>query len=372
MGGRAMNLSDISQVAERFRFAGKLESASELTAGLINNSYRLNFRLPGGEARAYVLQQINTYVFKRPEEVMSNVRRITEHLRGKLLAAGEDPARRALHLIETVDGGIMYRDAQDRCWRAYDFIRGAVAYDRAETPEHFRQAGAAFGEFQRMLLDFPAGELYETIPGFHDSKRRFETFLASVEADRAGRARGVQREIDFLCARRGMLSRIVDMLDNGELPLRVTHNDTKMNNVMLDAETGRGLCVIDLDTVMPGSALYDYGDALRFGASTAPEDEENLDKISLDMGLFRAFTDGFVNETRAALTPAELRLLPLGIEVLTGELAMRFLTDYLDGDLYFKTAKPEHNLIRARAQMRLLEDVEEKYDALCAHVAALA
>ena len=169
-----------------------------------------------------------------------------------------------------------------------------------------------------------------------------------------------------------MLCSIVKKIEQGELPLRVTHNDTKMNNVMLDAQTGKALCVIDLDTVMPGSALYDYGDAVRFGASTAAEDEEDLRKVSLDMAYFRAFTDGFVSQVRGALTEEEIRLLPLGVEVLTGELAMRFLTDYIDGDLYFKTSRPDHNLIRARAQMRLLEDVEEKYDALCAYTAALA
>ena len=186
---------------------------------------------------------------------MSNVRRVTEHLRRKLEAVGEDPSRRALHLIETVDGGAMYRDGEDRCWRAYDFIRGAVSLDRAETPEHFRQAGIAFGEFQRMLFDFPAGELYETIPDFHDTKRRFETFAEAVAADSAGRVKDLGGEIGFLMDRREMMSSIVDRIEGGELPLRVTHNDTKMNNVMLDAETGRGLCVIDLDTVMPGSVL---------------------------------------------------------------------------------------------------------------------
>ena len=367
-----MNRNAIADVAAHFRFAGSLEDVRELTSGLINNSYRLTNRLPDGSARDYVLQQINTYVFKKPEQVMSNVERVTDHLRRKLTAAGEDPARRALRLIETVDGGTMYRDDADRCWRAYDFICDAVAYDRAGTPEHFRQAGAAFGEFQRMLFDFPAGELYETIPGFHNTRQRFETFRQAVAIDRAGRVKDLAREISFFLNREEMLCSIVKKIEQGELPLRVTHNDTKMNNVMLDAQTGKALCVIDLDTVMPGSALYDYGDAVRFGASTAAEDEEDLRKVSLDMAYFRAFTDGFVSQVRGALTEEEIRLLPLGVEVLTGELAMRFLTDYIDGDLYFKTSRPDHNLIRARAQMRLLEDVEEKYDALCAYTAALA
>ena len=361
-----MDRNEIMQVAAHFRLAGEVERYVELTAGLINNSYRLSCG-----AREYVLQQINTYVFKQPEQVMSNVQRVTEHLRRKLTEAGEDPARRSLHLIETTDGGNMYRDEQDRCWRVYDFITDALTRDRVDTAEQFRQVGAAFGEFQRMLFEFPAAELYETIPHFHDTRKRFETFRQAVATDRAGRVKDLAREISFLLNREEMMSSIVEAIERGELPLRVTHNDTKANNVMLDAQTGEALCVIDLDTVMPGSALYDYGDALRFGASTAAEDEEDLSKISLDMDYFRAFTDGFVSQVRLALTDAELKLLPLGLKVITCELAMRFLTDYIDGDLYFKINRPGHNLVRARAQMRLLEDIEAKYDEMCAYTSRL-
>ena len=302
---------------------------------------------------------------------MSNVQRVTEHLRRKLTEAGEDPARRALHLIETTDGGNMYRDEQDRCWRVYDFITDALTRDRVETAEQFRQVGAAFGEFQRMLFDFPAAELYETIPHFHDTRKRFETFRQAVATDRAGRVKDLAPEISFFLNREEMMSSIVVAIERGELPLRVTHNDTKTNNVMLDTQSGMALCVIDLDTVMPGSALYDYGDALRFGASSAAEDEPDLSKIWLDMDYFRAFTDGFVPQVRQALTDAELKLLPLGLKVITCELAMRFLTDYIDGDLYFKIRYPEHNLVRTRAQMRLLEDIEARYDELCAYTARL-
>lgn len=354
------------QVASHFRLAGEVESYVELTAGLINNSYRLSCG-----AKEYVLQQINTYVFRQPEQVMSNVQRVTEHLRRKLVEAGEDPARRALHLIETTDGGNMYRDEQGCCWRVYDFITDALTRDRVETAEQFHQVGAAFGEFQRMLFDFPAAELYETIPHFHDTRKRFETFRQAVATDRAGRVKDLAPEISFFLNREEMMSSIVVAIERGELPLRVTHNDTKTNNVMLDAQSGMALCVIDLDTVMPGSALYDYGDALRFGASSAAEDEPDLSKIWLDMDYFRAFTDGFVPQVRQALTDAELKLLPLGLKVITCELAMRFLTDYIDGDLYFKIRYPEHNLVRTRAQMRLLEDIEARYDELCTYTARL-
>ena len=361
-----MDRNEIMQVASHFRLAGEVESYVELTAGLINNSYRLSCG-----TKEYVLQQINTYVFKQPEQVMSNVQRVTEHLRRKLTEAGEDPARRALHLIETTDGGNMYRDEQGRCWRVYDFITDALTRDRVETAAQFRQVGAAFGEFQRMLFDFPAAELYETIPHFHDTRKRFETFRQAVATDRAGRVKDLAPEISFFLNREEMMSSIVVAIERGELPLRVTHNDTKTNNVMLDAQSGMALCVIDLDTVMPGSALYDYGDALRFGASSAAEDEPDLSKIWLDMDYFRAFTDGFVPQVRQALTDAELKLLPLGLKVITCELAMRFLTDYIDGDLYFKIRYPEHNLVRARAQMRLQEDIEARYDELCAYTARL-
>lgn len=361
-----MIYNDIKHVLKRFSFEGRFLDAQELLSGNINNTYHLFYRLNDGSNREYILQQINTYAFKKPEEVMSNVHRVTEHLERAVIRGGGDPTRRVLRLIPTLDGVWMYRDEEKRCWRAYDYICGATAYDRAEKPEHFMEAGRAFGNFQKMLLDFPAEELYDTIPNFHNTRRRFYDFVAAVAADKAGRVRELEREIDFFFDRRKMMSTVVSLIERGDLPLRVTHNDTKMNNVMLDAKTGEGLCVIDLDTVMAGSVLYDYGDAIRFGASTAAEDEEDTDKIALDMDLFRAFTRGFVSETRGSLTEMELKMLPLGIKVMTCELAMRFLTDYIDGDLYFKVRSPEHNLIRAHAQMKLLEDIEQKFDSICA------
>ncbi|MBQ8508139.1 MAG: aminoglycoside phosphotransferase family protein [Clostridia bacterium] len=359
-----MVYNQIKHVLRHFNFEGDFVSAEELHSGNINNTFRLRYRQRDGELRDYVLQQINTYVFKKPDEVMSNVQRVTDHQRAALEGHGLDTARRVLRLVECKKGGYMYRDDQGRCWRVYDFITGAVAYDRVENPEYFRQAGVAFGNFQKMLFDFPAEELHETIPDFHNTRKRFYAFVAAVAEDKAGRVKDVEKEIDFFFERRKMMSQIVDMIDRGEIPLRVTHNDTKVNNVMLDAETGEGLCVIDLDTVMPGSVLYDYGDAIRFGASTAAEDEPDTSKIALDLDLFRAFTEGFISQVRGALTETELKMLPLGIKVMTCELAMRFFTDYLDGDLYFKVKSPNHNLVRARAQMKLLEDIEQRYDQI--------
>lgn len=361
-----MVYNDIKHVLKKFRFEGKFADAQELLSGNINNTFRLSYLQPDGGMKDYILQQINTYVFKKPEEVMSNVHRVTEHLEKALREAGEDTERHVLRLISTKDDTWMYRDDENRCWRAYVFIDGAVAYDRPEKPEYFMECGRAFGNFQKMLFDFRAEELYDTIPNFHNTRKRFYDFVAAVAEDKGGRVRFLEKEIDFFFDRRKMMSQVVDMIERGEIPLRVTHNDTKMNNVMLDAKTGKGLCVIDLDTVMAGSVLYDYGDAVRFGASTAAEDEPDTSKIALDMDLFRAFTRGFISEVKGYLTETELRMLPLGIKIMTCELAMRFFTDYIDGDLYFKVCSPEHNLIRAHAQMKLLEDIEEKYDELCA------
>jgi len=360
--------NDIKHVLKQFCFEGEFARVEEMHSGNINNTYHLIYKLPDGGRNEYILQQINTYAFKKPEEVMSNVYRVTDHLTRAYQRQGGDPTRRVLQLIETRARGWMYRDDRDRCWRAYHFIGDAVAYDRPESARHFMEAGRAFGNFQKMLFDFPAEELYDTIPDFHNTRKRFYAFVAAVAEDKGGRVRKLEKEIDFFFDRRKMMSQIVEMIERGEIPLRVTHNDTKMNNVMLDANTGKGLCVIDLDTVMAGSVLYDYGDAIRFGASTAAEDEEDLGKIALDLDLFRAFTEGFVSQINGSLTDNEMRMLPLGIKVITCELAMRFLTDYIDGDLYFKVRSPEHNLIRARAQMKLLEDIEEKYDEMCAYI----
>lgn len=271
---------------------------------------------------------------------------------------GVDPARRVLTLIPTVSGGNLFQDEEGHYWRAYNYISGATAYDAPQKPVHTFETGRAFGEFQRLLCDFPANSLYDTIPDFHNTTRRFYNFVASVAADKAGRVRKVEEEIEFMFDHRRMMGQIIRMLDSGALPMRVTHNDTKINNVLIDDITDKAICVIDLDTVMPGSALYDYGDAIRFCASTAAEDEEDLSKITLNMDAFERFTEGFLSETNGFLTSNELHNLPLGVLTITCELAMRFLTDYIDGDMYFKVRSPEHNLIRARAQIKLFKEME--------------
>lgn len=344
----------------RFQFSGVPQTCDEIQTGHINHTYRLGFRQGDGADRDYILQNINTFAFKQPDALMENVLLVTEHLRAALVARGEDPANRVLRVIPTLDGAAMLRDDAGNCWRAYDFIAHAVSVNQVENPAQFREIGRAFGEFQRMLADFPISKLHDTIPDFHNTRKRLEAFERAVKADVAGRASEAEAEIAFCRARKAEMCRIVEMIEAGEIPLRVTHNDTKINNVMLDVDTKRALCVIDLDTVMAGSALYDFGDAIRFGASTALEDEPDLSKVWMDLALYRAFTDGFVSETAGDLTDAELDALPLGALVMTFEVGLRFLTDYLERDVYFRTEYPGHNLVRARNQFKLVADMEAK------------
>lgn len=363
-----MVYNEIKHVIGHFKYTGEYVSTVELTSGNINITYMLTYRQPDGSEMRYILQKINTVAFKNPIELMKNIQLVIDHITASMARLKLDCDRRILQFIPTKEGTLLYKDEQGGYWRSDIFIGDATAYNTIENPKHFFEAGRAFGEFQKYLFDFPADKLVETIPDFHNTKKRFYTFVASVAANKSGRADGLDREIDFFFDRRKMMSQIVDLTAEGKLPLRVTHNDTKMNNVLIDDKTGCAICVIDLDTVMPGSTLYDYGDAIRFGASTAAEDEPDLSKITIDMELFRMFTDGFVSEIDGALTEEEIHHLPLGIKVITCELAMRFLTDYIDGDVYFKVKNPQHNLVRARAQMKLLEEIEKHYDEMTAYV----
>ena len=351
---------NLKKIISGFEFAGELESCEEIKTGHINRTFRLSFRQADGAVRDYVLQNINTFAFKKPDELMENVQLVTEHLRAAMIARGEDPENRVLRVIPVRGGGIMLLDDEGGAWRAYDFISHAETIDQVSTPEEFTEIGRAFGEFQNALADFPIEKLHDTIPDFHDTKKRIAALEAAVARDAMGRAAGVQPEIEFARARKEQMGRIVDMIETGEIPLRVTHNDTKVNNVMLDIDTGKALCVIDLDTVMAGSALYDFGDAVRVGASTGAEDETDLSKVALDIDLFRGFAEGFISRTAHGLTEAELTNLPLGALVMTYENGIRFLTDYLEGDVYFRIAYPEHNLARARAQFKLVGDMEAR------------
>ena len=330
-------------------------TAERYGQGHINVTYVI----PGADGARYILQRVNKNVFKKPVELMENVAAVTNYLSARL----DDP-RRCLRLIPTKEGENFFTDSEGDYWRVYLFITDSICLQQAETGEDFRQSAIAFGEFQKQLKDFPAHTLHEVIPHFHDTKDRYRLFREAIAADKAGRAKDVQEEIKFYLDREDFGGLIVDKLEDGSLPLRVTHNDTKLNNVMLDKDTRKALCVIDLDTVMPGSALYDYGDSIRFGASTAAEDEKDLEKVWMDLELYKVYTEGYLSACGDSLTQLEVEMLPVGAKMMTLECGMRFLTDYLDGDTYFKTHYETQNLDRARTHIKLVSDMEAKWEEM--------
>jgi len=329
--------------------------------GHINDTYLIN------TTPKYIFQKINKNVFPDPVSVMENVKAVTDHLRTKIIERGGDPDRETLTVVPTLDGEPCYCDENGDYYRMYIYIENARSYDLVEDPMQLYHAAKMFGNFQNMLADFPAEKLHEVIVNFHNTKSRFADFKRAVEEDKAGRGASVPEEIKFVLDREADCSVVVDDIAAGRIPLRVTHNDTKLNNVLLDETTGEGVCVIDLDTVMPGSLLYDFGDALRFGGSSGAEDEKDLSKIWFDADKFEHFARGFI-ETLPSITPRELELLPFSVKLMTLECGSRFLADYLNGDTYFKTHYPEHNLVRAHTQFKLVKDIEDKYDELMAIV----
>lgn len=351
----------IEKAAYGFRLNGEPVSCEEFGHGHINATYRI-VTDAGCE---YVLQRINKYVFKDPIRLMENASAVTAFLRERV----DDP-RLALHFIPTYDDLYYYEDDAGEFWRMYDFV-GGFCLDTPESDEDFFQSAIAFGRFQHLLSDFPAHTLHETIPEFHNTIDRFRLLKESIAADECGRAAGVKADIDFCLDREEIGTTLQKMRESGELPLRVTHNDTKLNNVLLDKKTRKSLCVLDLDTVMPGLSLYDFGDSIRFGAATAAEDEPDTAKMHMDLHLFEVYTRGYL-QAASALTDKEVEMLPMGALVMTLELATRFLKDYLDGDKYFKTAYPTHNLVRARSQMALVADMQSKWDEMNQIVAKVA
>ncbi len=358
-----INETDIKKIAEKFLIPGTYESCTEIPTGHINSTYRIDFIISGKRV-SYLLQQINPNVFKNADELMANIVSVTSFIRDKIIAKGGDPDRETLYVKPTSKGITFYKDENGTAWRLYNFIDNAYSPSTVESPELFYDAGFAFGNFQNMLSDFPADKLYETIPNFHNTAKRYANLCASVELDAKGRVASVKNEIDFALARKEDSFVLVNMIRDGLLPLRVTHNDTKLNNIMFDNDTKKPICIVDLDTVMPGLSLYDFGDSIRFGANTAAEDETDLSKVSLDLELFEAFTRGYLTSAGESLTPNEVKYLPFASKLMTFECGMRFLTDYLDGDVYFSIAHPQHNLDRCRTQFALVADIEKKYDAM--------
>lgn len=352
------------EAMESFQFEGKAEDAVSYGSGHINDTFLVHCTLPDGAEKKYILQRMNREIFKNPEELMENILNVTSFLRKKIEERGGNPERETLNVILTKDGKPFFVDSIGEYWRAYIYIEDSISYDTVERPEDFYESAVAFGNFQSLLSDYPAETLHETIEGFHDTKRRFAAFKKAVEDDIMGRAASVQEEIAFVLEREDVACVLGDMLDNGELPLRVTHNDTKLNNIMMDKETGKGICVIDLDTVMPGLSIHDFGDSIRFGASTGAEDEKDLSKISCDMELFKLYSEGFIKGCKGSLTEKEREMMPMGAKVMTFECGMRFLTDYLQGDTYFKVHREGHNLDRCRTQFKLVKDMEEKWETM--------
>lgn len=330
--------------------------------GHINRTYRVT---APERQEEYILQWINQHVFHYPDQVQENILAVTSHLREKILAEGGDPNRETLRVIPARDGRSWVRTAEGDWWRMFLNVERTFSMDLPDSPDRFRKCGEAFGRFQRRLGDFPVEKLHETIPNFHNTPWRLENLEKAAREDALGRLKEVRPELDFCLKRAEWTGKLVSGLREGTLPLRVTHNDTKLNNVLLDRETGEAVCVVDLDTVMPGLMAYDYGEAIRTGASTAPEDETNPEKIQISLPLVQAYTRGFLAEL-GAITPEERLSLPWGARMMTLENGMRFLTDYLEGDHYFAIHRPRHNLDRARAQLTLLSRMEEKWDELLA------
>lgn len=334
----------------RFPTEGRPISCKQIKSGHINETYLITT----DTGAKYILQWINRYVFPNVDALMNNMSAISRFLRGR----GGDMAM--IRYMDTLDGRSYYDDGQGGCWRSYRFVDNSICLQRPECPEDFLECARAFGHFQYALRDFPVQGLEETIERFHHTPDRFRRFRQAMEENRAGRFQSVMPEVTFALEREERACRLQKMREQGLLPVRPAHNDTKINNVLLDKDSRKAICVIDLDTVMPGLSVHDFGDAIRFGASTGAEDERDLSKVSLDLALFRVFTRGFT-QSCPSLTHAELEMLPLGAYTMTLECGLRFLTDYLDGDRYFSIDRPGHNLDRCRTQFRLVEDMENKW-----------
>ena len=360
--------NQLREALAAFDFGGEVVGAVRYGEGHINDTFCVHTQPGGDPCRRFILQRISAAAFQHPDQLMENIVGVTSYLSREIAAAGGDPERETMRVLFTRDGKSFYSDTAGGSWRVYPFIENTVCLQKAETPALFEASARAFGKFQRMLKDYPAETLYETIPRFHDTEDRLRKLRAAVAADPLGRVKDVQAELDFAAARAADCSAALDALRRGRLPLRVTHNDTKLNNVLIDRESGEGVCVIDLDTVMPGLSINDFGDSIRFGANHSAEDEPDLSKVSFDIALFDVYTRGFLEGAAGALTDAELDYLPWGAKLMTLECGIRFLTDYLEGDRYFRIRREGQNLDRCRTQFKLVSDYEKQWDDMKAVV----
>lgn len=350
------------EVAKKFRLDGEIDEISPYGEGHINDTFRVTVKNSPTE---YILQRLNTKIFPDYRGLMNNIQKVTAVMRDIVQSQGGDVERECMQLIPTSDGKAYYVNGND-CWRVFVFVKDTVVYQVIDSPAVFENTGEAFGRFIARLDGFDANTLCEVIPNFHNTVDRYDKFLTAIEQNKSGRADKVQKEIDFVKARADKLSLIVDALNCKQIPLRVTHNDTKINNVLIDKSTGKAICIIDLDTIMPGSLLYDFGDSIRSGCNTALEDEKNLDIVDFDINLYEAYCKGFLKGIGDKITDKEIDMLHLGAIIITLECGIRFLTDYLDGDVYFKTQYADHNLVRCHTQFKLVEKMESMSDRMLA------
>ena len=358
MSGKGISLESIAQ---EFRIQGELVSIEGIDTGLINSTYIASYQL-GSEQKRYILQRINSHVFPDPIAVMENVAKVIGHLKASTKSSSSS---RSLELFATTGGLPYFKEQDGSVWRCYNFIEGCCTYDTVESPEQAYQAAFAFGEFQNKLADLSAEDLTETIVDFHHTRKRFARLMELVAADPCGRAAEITAELAFIKDRESVVGRLIDLRDTGALPVRITHNDTKFNNVMVDEQSGEAVCVIDLDTVMPGLSLYDFGDLVR--TSVSPYSEEDIEGVSVRMPVFKALVDGYLTACDC-LHEAEVENLAYAGNVITLELAIRFLSDYLEGDLYFKTEREGQNLHRARVQLELVRQLEASEEEMAAYV----
>ena len=361
----------LDEVLNAYDFPATLLGAVRYGQGHINDTFCIICQPQEGDAVRYILQGLSLAAFPHPDELMENFIGITSYLRDKIIAAGGDPLRETLSLVKTKDGKDYYTDTNGKVWRLTPFIENTDCFQSA-TPELFEASARAFGRFQYMLQGYPAETLHEAIVNFHNTEDRFAKFEAALAADKLDRAKDIADEIKFVMDRKADCSVALQALRDGKLPLRVTHNDTKLNNILIDRDTHEGICVIDLDTTMPGLSINDFGDSIRFGANHSAEDEKDLSKVNFDIALYEAYTRGFLEGAQGSLTKAELEYLPWGARLMTLECGIRFLTDYLDGDHYFRIHRPGHNLDRCRTQFKLVKDMEEQFEAMAAVVAKYA
>ena len=357
----------LAEVLGAYEFPATLLGAARYGQGHINDTFCVLCQPQEGDPIRFILQGLSSAAFPHPEELMENFIGITSYLREKVIAAGGDPMRETLSLVKTRDGKDFYTDSNGKVWRLTPFIENTDCFQSA-TPALFEASARAFGRFQYLLQGYPAATLHETIVNFHNTEDRFAKFEAALASDKLGRAANIQKEIQFVLDRKADCSVALQALREGKLPLRVTHNDTKLNNILIDRDTHEGICVIDLDTTMPGLSINDFGDSIRFGANHSKEDEKDLSKVNFDIELYEAYTRGFLEGAKGSLTPAELEYLPWGARLMTLECGIRFLTDYLDGDHYFRIHYPKQNLDRCRTQFKLVSDMEAQFEAMAAVV----